>query len=210
MDRALRRDVWLILGLLFGIVLAFTLDAYGLERCKQYVHVVRQQHEKYFGLDYPYWYGVGQLQQESNCRADVTAFDGGMGLTQFMPATVRGAEKYLGPLDMYNPSHAIRAQAWYMSQIHKGNWSGALWLTYCFYNSGAGTMKKEYLRSIAANSCHCDETNYDAMKAVCKRRVITLKSGALLDLCQVGYDYPKQIYRFGQKYKISDDRWRYW
>jgi soluble lytic murein transglycosylase-like protein len=196
-----------VIFLAIAILLCVAFKAFAVDRCAQYVPEERQQHFYYFGLDFPYWYGVGQIQQESRCRADVTAFDGGKGLTQFMPATEAGVEKYLGPLNMYNPSHAIKAQAWYMKQIHKANWNGALWLSYCFYNSGEGTMRKEYKRSITL--CHCKETSYDMMKAVCKRRIIQLKSGPL-DLCQVGYDYPKQIYKYGQRYKTSSDKVRYW
>src|SRR6056300_506138 len=32
---------------------------------------------------------MGQMDQESSCRATVTAWDGGMGLMQFMPATYK-------------------------------------------------------------------------------------------------------------------------
>ena len=187
---------------LIGIIPAIATGVFAVDRCAQYVPLVRQQHEHYFGLDFPYWYGMGQIRQESRCRADVTAFDGGQGLTQFMPATIKGAEKYLGPLDMYNPSRVIKAQAWYMKQLHKSNWNGSLWLTYCFYNSGYETMHKEYTRA--------GVTDYNAMKAVCRRRIIILKSGEQLDLCRVGYDYPKQVFRYGEKYKISSDKLRFW
>lgn len=177
-------------------------SAYALDRCQQYVHGVRTQHFKYFGLNFPYWYGVGQLKQESRCRANATAFDGGKGLAQFMPATESAAEKYLGELDMYNPVHAIKAQAWYMAQIDKGNWGKVLWLTYCFYNSGSGTMRKEYKRA--------GKLDYELMRLLCVRRIIVLKSGELLDLCDVGYLYPKQIYKYGQSYRQGQDSRRYW
>lgn len=185
------------------IILLLVTPVQALDRCQDFVTDIRIQHWKYFGLNFPYWYGVGQARQESNCKPHVTAFDAGMGLTQFMPATWRGVEKYLGHLDPYNPEHSIRAQAWYMYQLHKENWDGVLWLTYCFYNSGSGTMRKEYKRA--------GVTDYDAMKAVCKRRVLILKSGEKLDLCKVGYDYPKRVFQYGQRYKISDDNnWRFW
>jgi len=184
-------------------------EAEGADRCQDYVTDIRIQHWKYFGTSYPYWYGVGQARQESACRANVTAFDAGMGLTQFMPRTWREVESDMGmKLDPYNPEHSIRAQAFYMRQLHKQNWDGALWLTYCFYNSGTGTMKREYLKT-KCSLCHL-QTFYAEMKTVCKRKVLTLKSGRLLDLCQVGYDYPKHVFNYGQRYKIGVDTWRYW
>jgi hypothetical protein len=78
------------------------------DRCTQYVQVVKEQHFMRFGLEFPSWYGVGQLRQESACRADAVAFDGGKGLSQFMPATEKYVEASLGPLDMMNPRDAIR------------------------------------------------------------------------------------------------------
>ena len=189
--------IYLIINFIAGEVLPASVD-----RCAQYAQIERTQHWRYFGLRFPYWYGLGQARQESNCRSNVTAFDAGMGLTQFMPATWRGMEKHLGKLDPYNPEHSIKAQAWYMSQLQKENWDGALWLTYCFYNSGSGTMRSEHKRA--------GITDYNAMKAVCKRKVLILKSGEKLDLCRVGYDYPKQIFKYGQRYKIYPDEWRYW
>ena len=44
------------------------------DRCTGYVQLVRKEHFRCFGLDFPYWYGVGQLRQESGCRADATAY----------------------------------------------------------------------------------------------------------------------------------------
>ena len=209
-DRTLRR----IFGALIGFLLALALGlewAYPLDRCRDYAPDIRIQHSKYFGLSYPWWYGVGQAQQESACRASVTSFDAGMGLTQFMPATWAGVEKDMGiKLDPYNSEHSIRAQAFYMHQLHRQNWTPDknLWLTYCFYNSGSGTMKKEWLRTDCA-LCH-KEAFYDEMQAVCKRKVLTLKSGKLLDLCEVGYDYPVKVEKYGNQYRIGRDEWRYW
>ena len=172
------------------------------DRCTDYVHLVRREHFRCFGLDFPYWYGVGQLRQESGCRADATAFDGGQGPAQFMPATEREAEEALGPLDLYNPEHAVRAQAWYMARLHRANPDGRLWITYMFYNSGQGTVTRE--------SARAGGYDYDTMKAVCSRRVITLKRGQKLDLCAVGYDYPVKVHAYGQQYKQSEDRRRFW
>ena len=183
----------LVVGLLY---------AHGADRCRDYIIDVRSAHTYYFGSNYPYWYGVGQLRQESNCRPDITAFDGGQGISQMMPATERDIEKALGELDMYNPEHAIRAQAWYMARLDRQNPDGRLFINYMFYNSGPGTIKKEAARA--------GVWNYEAMRAVCKRKILTLKSGKFLDLCNVGYDYPKRIYKYGQPYRISYDRRAYW
>jgi len=184
--------------MLFVVVYARALD-----RCKQYSQEVRVANAYYWGFDFPYWYAIGQLQQESNCRAEITAFDGGMGIAQFMPATEAYIEnKMKVPFNPYNPKEAIKANAYYLRLLHKSNWDGSLWLSYCFYNSGQGTMTKEYKRA--------GITDYDKMKDVCQRKVLTLKNGQKLNLCDVGYDYPNKIYKYGNQYRIGTDKMRFW
>ena len=177
----------------------FVSSAIAADRCVDFIPDVRTQHIKYFGYNFPYWYAMGQIKQESNCRTNVTAFDGGMGLTQFMKATADDINKKMGGgYNPYNPDHAIKMQAFYMWELHQKNWDGALWLSYTFYNSGYGTMKKEFQRSGKS------EADWLAMKNVCKRRVLQLKSGPL-DLCDVGYDYPQKIFKYGKLYKQGVD-----
>lgn len=200
------KGTMICLGMAIALVLLIVAPGYSSDRCINYAQDVRIQYEKYFGLSFPFWYGLGQLRQESRCRGNVTAFDGGKGLAQFMPATEKYIKKLMGApdLDPYNPEHAIRMQAFYMKRLDKSNFAPdkGLWITYMFYNSGTGTVRKEYRRSGVA----C----WAAMRGVCKRRVIHLKSGRNLDLCNVGYDYPVKIYKYGQRYRTGIDRRRYW
>lgn len=42
----------------------------------------------FIGLEAPTHFLMGQIEQESACKSGVTAFDGGMGLAQFMPDKV--------------------------------------------------------------------------------------------------------------------------
>ena len=169
--------------------------SHALDRCHEYIPDVRAQHIRYFGINYPWWYGVGQLQQESGCRNKVTAWDGGQGVAQFMPATEKACEKYLGALDMYNPEQAIKAQAWFMRQLHKENWNGALWLTYQAYNGGWKWLRVEFKKSGS------QKAYWELMRASCVRKPIN---------CKINYDYSKQIYRYGQQYKLYPDGRRYW
>ncbi len=202
----MRKLFWLIIGFIFGGLLVILLDqAFALDRCKQYIPIIRTQHYKYFGLDFPYEYGVGQAQVESNCRADVVSFDGGEGLTQFMPRTKIFVESYIGSFDIFNPFYAIKAQAWYMSYLHSHNPSSKLWVTYSFYNSGEGTIKRE--KKLAGSY------DYEKMKAVCKRKKITLKDGSILDFCKVGYSYPQKVRQYGLQYNPfldANKSWRFW
>jgi len=197
------REILITLLFILFLVTLFNGEAWPLERCKQYAHQERIQHWMYWGTDFPYQYGIGQIQQESNCRNNVTAFDAGQGIAQFMPKTEEYCEKVLGPLNMYNPEQAIKAQAWYMRKIHKENWDGALWITYQIYNGGATNLRKEYKNA--------GVTNHDIMRTYCHRKVITLKYGSKLDFCEVNYDYSKKIFKYGNQYvTLTKNKWRYW
>ena len=195
--------LWLAIFLVISFIAIFSSNAFALERCNQYSHDVRIQHWTYFNTNYPWQYGVGQLQQESGCRSQITSFDLGRGIAQFMPRTEEYCERVLGPLNMYNPRHAIKAQAWYMSKIHKENWDGALWITYQIYNGGSTNLRNEYNRA--------GVTNHGIMRTYCHRKIITLKSGSKLDFCEVNYDYSKKIFKYGNTYRtLSVSKWRYW
>ena len=173
------------------------------DRCAMWVQVVRVEHTKYFGLQFPYWYGVGQLKTESACRADATAFDAGQGIAQFMPKTARYIQSLMGEaLDPYNPKQAIRMQAYYMNRIHtKENWVDVLWIDYAIYNGGKSSLYAEYKRA--------GVLDWDMMRTTCQRRKIQLKSG-ILDLCQVNYDYSKKVEKYGNQYRRGEDRMQYW
>jgi hypothetical protein len=147
---------------------------------------------------------VGQAQEESRCRADVTSFDGGEGLFQFTGTTKSWTRKQMGEeLNFYNPQDAIKAGAWYMYRLHKQNWDGALWLDYQAFNGGWTLLKKEKVRA--------GITDHDLMFIACQRKVITLKSGSLLDFCVVNYSYSEKIYKNANKYRLmGDGKWQYW
>ena len=183
-----------------GLIFAGAAHA---DRCVRYVQDVRVQHHYYFGLGFPYWYGVGQLKAESACRAGVTAFDAGMGIAQMMPKTAQHINSLMGEaLDPYNPRQAIRMQAFYMHRIHTSeNWTDRLWIAYQIYNGGRGTLLSEYRRAGVAE--------WAAMKAQCRRRVLHLSWG-ILDLCHVNYDYSKKVERFGDLYRRGSDTVGYW
>jgi len=172
---------WLIIFLV-----AAPAPAHALDRCEAHIKDVRVEHTRYFGIQFPYWYGIGQLKVESACRTNVTAFDVGQGIAQFMPKTSQYIQSLMGEaLDPYNPRQAIRMQAFYMNRIHrKENWTDKLWVSYQIYNGGRGTLYKEYQRA--------GLTDWEMMKLSCQRKKIKMKCG-VMDLCTVNYDYSKKV-----------------
>jgi len=167
------------------IAVVFLSEALALDSCKQFIPLVRAASLQYLGADYNYRYSVGQIQQESNCRSNITAFDGGQGLAQFMPRTSQWIQSLMGEkLNPYNPKQAVRMQAFYLARIHKvENWSPSpknYWLDFQIYNGGSPMLKKEAKLAGALDRVK--------MRKVCHRKVIKLKHGTL-DMCKVNYDY---------------------
>jgi hypothetical protein len=185
------------------ILLACCPVVNALDRCETLVQDVRVEHTKYFGIQFPYWYGVAQLKTESACRTNVTAFDAGQGVAQFMPKTSQYIQSLMGEkLDPYNPKQAIRMQAFYMARIHqKENWTPALWISYQIYNGGRGTLYKEYQRA--------EILDWELMKMSCQRKKIKMSWG-ILDLCEVNYDYSKRVEKYSASYRRGADGIRYW
>ena len=185
------------------IFLLWIVASHAADRCESLVKDVRVEHTRYFGIQFPYWYGVGQLKQESACRTSVTAFDAGQGVAQFMPKTAQYISSLMGEaLDPYNPKQAIRMQAFYMNRIHtKENWSATLWVAYQIYNGGKAMLYREFQRA--------QVLDWDLMKICCQRKKIQMKWG-VLDLCQVNYDYSKKVEKYGNQYRRGADGMEYW
>jgi len=147
---------------------------------------------------------MGQIETESRCDAGVTAFDGGMGLGQFMPETsdwIQKKEAALRDISMtpkpYDPRWSIRAlilyDKWLFDQVSCHDWHYA----YRSYNGGVGRMNKEIKK---AGTC-----GYEAVNAYCNRKIVKTKWG-LLDMCRVNTEYPGKIRKAGRKYQAVSVR----
>lgn len=191
----------LVVKILILVLLA--VPGYALDRCEALVQNVRVQHFKYFGLAFPYWYSVSQLNTESACRTTITAGDGGRGVAQFMPKTSQYIQSLMGEkLDPYNSRDAIKMQAFYMYRIHtKENWTDKLFIDFQTYNGGRSLLYKEYQRA--------GIVDWDLMRLECKRNKVQFKWG-VLDFCEVNYSYSQKIYKGGQKYRRGVDGYKYW
>jgi soluble lytic murein transglycosylase-like protein len=97
---------------------------------------------------------MGQIKQESGGNEKVTAWDGGMGLGQFMPSTAKQISRSypeLGAPDPYNPNWAIRAlvryDGWLQARVRGDTpcdrWAAAL----KGYNAGLGYVQRAQARS---------------------------------------------------------------
>lgn len=174
------------------------------DRCKSYIQDVRKAHFKVFGLNYPYWYGIGQLRQESLCR-DVISQDGigSQGLAQI---TYRIWDKYLskyGINHIESTENQLKAQALIMKNCKKQAYSSHLWVAYQIYNGGP-LVNKEIIR--ARNDLGIREVPHCIAEKYCKRRDITFLNGQIINACDINYDYSKKVYEYGNKYKMFETK----
>ena len=170
-----------------------------VNRCLKYKRQVIREARVFIGNDAPYWYFMGQIEQESRCREGVTAFDGGQGLGQFMPSTaewIHGKEEALQefPMNPYDPRWNIRALILYDRHLYQTGRCEGWYFAFRSYNGGQGNLNKEIARAGGS----CDVT---LIEKQCSRKKIKLKCGDILDLCRVNIEYPYLIFEKGEKYK---------
>jgi soluble lytic murein transglycosylase-like protein len=143
-----------IMILLFFAPFAALAD--GLPLCQQYRSLLTREAQSVYGINAPVPMLMGQLHQESGCRAKVTAWDNGRGLAQFMDGTATQITKIypdLGRPDPYNPAWSIKAQVYFNQWLYKRvqgvdpcqRWAAVL----KSYNAGLGYVQRAQRRSSA-------------------------------------------------------------
>lgn len=177
------------------------------QRCKKYIQQERVASYAVFGIDFPYWYAVGQLQQESNCR-NVISRDGvgSQGLAQI---TFRVWKKFLSKKGIHNlntTTNQLHAQAYIMKDAKKQAYSSHLWVAYQIYNGGP-LVNKEIKR--ARIKLGIREVPHCIARKFCKRRIIHFSNGQSISACDINYDYPVKIFKYGNQYNVLDYRTDY-
>ena len=171
-----------------------------IDRCRKYLPQMTREARYFIGMYAPTHLFMGQVEQESRCNEGITAFDGGQGLGQFMPATAaevherESALRELGARPIpYDPRWAIRALVLYDRWLYQRTVCEGWYFAFRAYNGGLTGINREILTALS-----CGEPEVEAQ---CKRRVLVLKSGSKLSLCQVNIDYPYQISRRSDSYR---------
>ncbi len=186
------------------LILAFVWPAQAQQRCQNYKQEVRRYHYEVFGVDFPWWYAVGQLQQESGCR-NVISNDGvgSQGLPQITWLVWKKHLEKQGIHNLKSTASQLRAQA----VINKNTWNqspiGKLWVSYQIYNGGRLVLKE-------ISRAGSDE--WQDARNECHRRIISFSNGMRIDACDINYDYSQKIFKYGNQYRTEEDneKFKYW
>ena len=189
-------------GLVYILLFLYAMPLVA-DRCNSYKQEVRKAHYIVFGVDFPYWYGIGQLQQESNCR-DVISKDGigSQGLPQI---TYRIWQTYLQHNNIYNIDtiqNQLLAQAYILKNAKQQAYSSHLWVAYQVYNGG-GLVNKEIKK--ARNDLGIREVPHCIARRYCNRKIITFNNGQQINACDINYEYSEKVYKYAQQYKLFSD-----
>ena len=177
------------------------------DRCTKYIQEVRKAHYAVFGTDFPYWYAVGQLQQESNCR-NILSNDGigSQGLAQITYKVWKNFLKKKGIPNINTTKNQLHAQAFIMADAKRGAYSSHLWVAYQIYNGGY-LVNKEIKKARIKYGIR--EVPHNIAREFCKRKIITFNSGYKLDACEINYDYSVKIYKYSKWYNKLGTKTRY-
>lgn len=144
-----------LLALMIGLLLAGLAAAvFAADPSAPYRATLIREAQAVHGPNAPVPLFAGQIHQESGWRPNVTAWDNGRGLAQFMDGTTKQVAALfpeLGPADPYSPRWAIRAMVRYDGWIYKkvkGDDSCQRWAaTLKGYNAGPGYVMQAQAKS---------------------------------------------------------------
>jgi soluble lytic murein transglycosylase-like protein len=146
----MRALTWFLLAIFLGLC----GKVFGADPALRFRATLQREAQAVYGLNAPVAMFAGQIRQESGWRPDVTAWDNGRGLAQFMDATADQVARQfpeLGAPNPYDPRWAIRAlvryDGWIFGRV-KGDAECDHWgATLKGYNAGPGYVQQAQKKS---------------------------------------------------------------
>lgn len=197
----------LFLLLLFIAFLSMHTQAEANQRCLVLAQEIRKAHYLFFGLDFPYWYSIGQAEKESLCRHSILSSDG-IGSEGFAQITWDWWKNRLAKVGIPEiksiPNHA-KAQAYINRYEYDRTRCRKLFEMYQRYNGG-DLVTRELAK---ANSCKWED-GY----RTCRRKDVCVwktKNGCRQwrNACDINYEYSLKIFKLAQKYRTNTDSDKY-
>lgn len=175
------------------------------DRCLRLKEITKKAHMEVIGRDYPWWYGLGLMKTETNCRW-LKSLDGhgSVGYAQITPKFLDSVLRPLFPdYDKEYSSDHFYALA-YITGLELRR-ACRLWQVYQSYNGGS-LVYKECGR---AKSCLQEECRKE-----CKRKNVCVwmtKEGCkqYRNACDINYSYSLKVFKNGQPYKQDEDKLKF-
>jgi hypothetical protein len=178
------------------------------DNCLNLETSVKEATERLLSNKFPYWYNLALAKKETNCRW-LQSLDG-HGSIGYFQLTPKFLDPILRPLypdydKPYSKDH-FYAFTYYVKSLHSSNPSGKLFLTYQRYNGGDWVIK-ECRRAGAYDWNKCKQACRRGMVCVWK---VKGECRQYRSACDINYEYPLLIYKYGQKYKKGIDLVQFW
>jgi len=199
--------------LLLTLVFILTLTSqFSYAECSKLVHQVKQASEFVLGLDYPYWYNVGQIEAETNCiwRTSLDGW-GSIGYAQL-------TERFLPWLSEKFPNWRIKghidhfmAQAYLIKQLLSQVSCKKLWCVYQCYNRSCWKVNREAVQADCIWERAFELCNERYVENIC----VWKQAGKCLQWrtnCDINYSYGYKVWKNGVKYRngVIERAYRYW
>lgn len=172
--------------------------------CRRLIPKVKSASEFILGVDYPWWYNVGQLEVESSClwRTSLDGW-GSIGYAQITPTFWdRVLSKFFPDWKRVGHQDHFLAQAYIVRECIRQAYCRKLWNVYQCYNR---SCQKVNLEAMRANCNH--EKAYrvclESPQFVCVWRKQDGSCRQWRNSCDINYSYGLKVYIAGRKYSFG-------
>lgn len=181
--------------------------------CKNLLPKVKQASQYILGIDFPWWYNLGQIETESNCLWH-TSLDG-IGSVGYAQITPKFWDKILKTLfpnwKIKNHTDHFLSQAYIIKKCLQQAFCSNLWNAYQCYNRNCMKVNQEAFLS---------QCNYLRAYKICNLRFsknicVWKKNSMCLQYrsnCEINYEYSYKIWKNGKKYRegLIEKSYRFW
>ncbi len=196
---------------------------YQFDDCLKYKPYILNIFIKAYGLDYPWWFNLGQLKLESNCKWYMFSYDGlgSIGPAQIVERFHDAKFKQKGltnwkvvPSEYFYAYFILMQES--LDATHPLCYTGPtiqkkMWAWFQIYNTGP----KGVVNTAITKAGIC---NHDIAKQYCRGKNICVYKTAngckqYRNSCDINFDYSVLVYKYGQKYKPQGSilsTWIFW
>lgn len=173
----------------------------GFTDCRKLTYRVKSASEFVLGIDFPWWFNLGQLEAESGCiwRTSVDGW-GSIGYAQITPRFWGSVLRRVFPnWDKVGHTDHFLAQAYILKSLLGQIVCEKLWVMYQCYNRSCIKVNRE------ANLAKCDYSKafdicLENPQFICVWKRFDGSCRQWRSSCDINYSYSWKVYKNGQKY----------